>query len=71
MTSLSKEEQAHRLEKLLEDFSITHIRKSLGMALSGGERRRVEIARALAGTLTDPEEAKPKKNECPECGHSW
>ena len=36
------------LEKLLNDFSITHIRKSLGMALSGGERRRVEIARALA-----------------------
>ena len=36
------------LEKLLNDFSITHIRKSSGMALSGGERRRVEIARALA-----------------------
>jgi lipopolysaccharide export system ATP-binding protein len=36
------------LEKLLNDFNITHIRKSLGMALSGGERRRVEIARALA-----------------------
>jgi len=30
-----------------------------------------EIAQALAGTLTDPEEAKSKKNECPECGHSW
>ena len=36
------------LEKLLEEFHIGHIRKSLGMALSGGERRRVEIARALA-----------------------
>jgi len=36
------------LEKLLEEFHISHIRKSLGMALSGGERRRVEIARALA-----------------------
>ncbi|MBE0440020.1 MAG: LPS export ABC transporter ATP-binding protein [Gammaproteobacteria bacterium] len=36
------------LERLLSDFHITHIRDSLGMALSGGERRRVEIARALA-----------------------
>ncbi len=36
------------LERLLNEFSITHIRTSLGMALSGGERRRVEIARALA-----------------------
>jgi lipopolysaccharide export system ATP-binding protein len=36
------------LERLLDEFSISHIRKSLGMALSGGERRRVEIARALA-----------------------
>lgn len=36
------------LERLLQDFHIGHIRKSLGMALSGGERRRVEIARALA-----------------------
>jgi len=36
------------LERLLDDFHIGHIRKSLGMALSGGERRRVEIARALA-----------------------
>jgi lipopolysaccharide export system ATP-binding protein len=37
-----------RLEELLEEFSITHIRKSHALALSGGERRRVEIARALA-----------------------
>ncbi|KRW81940.1 LPS export ABC transporter ATP-binding protein [Marinobacter sp. P4B1] len=37
-----------KLEELLEEFHITHIRDSLGMALSGGERRRVEIARALA-----------------------
>jgi|TARA_B110000259_G_C13984363_1_gene389838 lipopolysaccharide export system ATP-binding protein len=36
------------LEKLLNDFNISHIRKSLGLSLSGGERRRVEIARALA-----------------------
>ncbi len=38
-----------KLESLLEDFSINHIRDSFGYALSGGERRRVEIARALAG----------------------
>ncbi len=37
-----------RVEKLLEEFSITHIRKSPAVALSGGERRRVEIARCLA-----------------------
>jgi lipopolysaccharide export system ATP-binding protein len=37
-----------RLEQLLEELRIGHVRKSLGMALSGGERRRVEIARALA-----------------------
>jgi lipopolysaccharide export system ATP-binding protein len=38
----------HRLEQLLEELRIGHVRKSLGIALSGGERRRVEIARALA-----------------------
>jgi len=47
MTSLSQEEQDFRLEKLLRDFSITHIRKSKAYTLSGGERRRTEIARAL------------------------
>ena len=47
MTSMSKEEQTLRLEKLLEDFSINHIRKSKAYTLSGGERRRTEIARAL------------------------
>lgn len=45
---LSKAQQKERLEALLEEFHVTHIRDSLGMALSGGERRRVEIARALA-----------------------
>lgn len=45
---LSKSEQKERMESLLQEFNVTHIRKSLGMALSGGERRRVEIARALA-----------------------
>mgnify|MGYP000315432633 FL=1 len=46
--NLSKQERKDKLEELLEEFHITHIRKNLGMALSGGERRRVEIARALA-----------------------
>jgi len=45
---LHDEAKADLLERLLSDFHITHIRDSLGMALSGGERRRVEIARALA-----------------------
>lgn len=45
---LTKKERQERAEALLEEFHITHIRDSLGMALSGGERRRVEIARALA-----------------------
>lgn len=45
---ISHEERQDRLEDLLDEFHIQHIRHSLGMALSGGERRRVEIARALA-----------------------
>ena len=45
---LSKQQQQSLLSSLLAEFSIEHIRHSLGMALSGGERRRVEIARALA-----------------------
>ncbi|MGB2078317.1 MAG: LPS export ABC transporter ATP-binding protein [Vibrio sp.] len=45
---LSREQRQDRLEELLEEFSIGHIRKNTGMSLSGGERRRVEIARALA-----------------------
>ena len=45
---LSKVQRKELLENLLQEFHITHIRDSLGMSLSGGERRRVEIARALA-----------------------
>lgn len=45
---LTKDQRAAKLEQLLQDFHITHIRDTLGMSLSGGERRRVEIARALA-----------------------
>ena len=45
---MSRAERDAKLEELLEEFHITHIRDSVGMALSGGERRRVEIARALA-----------------------
>lgn len=48
MTKLSKAEQRDKMEELLEEFSLTHVRKNLGMVLSGGERRRTEIARALA-----------------------
>ncbi|NPA68455.1 MAG: LPS export ABC transporter ATP-binding protein [Chlorobi bacterium] len=48
MTNLSKKEQRMKTEKLLEEFGLTHIRKSKGIQLSGGERRRTEIARALA-----------------------
>ncbi len=44
----SRSERNERLDRLLEEFSITHLAKSNAMALSGGERRRVEIARALA-----------------------
>lgn len=45
---LGKAERENKVEELLKEFHITHIRDSMGMALSGGERRRVEIARALA-----------------------
>lgn len=48
MTSLSKKEQKEKTEQLLEEFSLTHVRKNKGGVLSGGERRRTEIARALA-----------------------
>ena len=48
---LTREEREKKLEQLLEEFSIVHIRNSKGMSLSGGERRRTEIARTMA---TDP-----------------
>ena len=51
LTSLSKEQQIQKMEDLLEEFGLNHIRKNRGDLLSGGERRRTEIARALA---TDP-----------------
>lgn len=48
MTDLSKAEQKDKMEALLEEFSLTHVRKNKGRVLSGGERRRTEIARALS-----------------------
>ncbi|HBF21156.1 MAG TPA: LPS export ABC transporter ATP-binding protein [Cryomorphaceae bacterium] len=48
MTGISKAEQKERLENLLDEFGLQHIRKNRGDLLSGGERRRTEIARALA-----------------------
>jgi len=52
MTSMNASEQAEKLESLLTEFSIQHIRKSIAMTLSGGERRRTEIARSL---VMDPD----------------
>lgn len=48
MTDLSKDEQKNKLEELISEFSLEKVRKSRGDTLSGGERRRTEIARALA-----------------------
>ena len=47
-TQLNKTEQKEKLEELIEEFGLTHVRKTNGKLLSGGERRRTEIARALA-----------------------
>ena len=51
LTDLNKEDQINKMNKLIEEFGLQHIRKNRGDLLSGGERRRTEIARALA---TDP-----------------
>ena len=48
MSGTSPREQKEKTEMLLEEFSLTHVRKNMGGVLSGGERRRTEIARALA-----------------------
>lgn len=48
MTKLSRQQQKDKLEELLQEFRLTHVRKNNGDSLSGGERRRTEIARALA-----------------------
>ena len=51
MTALNENEQSEKLEELLSEFSIDHVRKNMAYALSGGERRRTEIARCL---VTNP-----------------
>lgn len=51
MTKLTRKEQEMKVEQLLDEFALQHVRKNLGDQLSGGERRRTEIARAL---VTDP-----------------
>ena len=51
LTDLSKDDQINKMDTLIEEFGLQHIRKNRGDLLSGGERRRTEIARALA---TDP-----------------
>ncbi len=48
MSNLSKKEQKEKMESLIDEFSLSHVRKNKGLLLSGGERRRTEIARALA-----------------------
>jgi len=48
MTKMPKQERIEKVESLLEEFSLKHVRKNMGRVLSGGERRRTEIARALA-----------------------
>jgi lipopolysaccharide export system ATP-binding protein len=47
-TNLNKKQQRDKLESLIDEFGLSHVRKSMGIQLSGGERRRTEIARALA-----------------------
>ena len=61
LTKLSKKEQREKTEALLEEFGLTHIRKNRGDLLSGGERRRTEIARALA---TDPKFVLLRRTLC-------
>ena len=48
MRDMTRKDRKEKVEQLLEEFSLTHVRSNLGMVLSGGERRRTEIARALA-----------------------
>ena len=59
--SISREARFSRVEELLEEFGVSHVRRIRGDALSGGERRRVEIARCLA---TEPEYISARRALC-------
>ena len=71
MTDFPKDYQAERLENLIEEFRLTKVRKSLGIQLSGGERRRTEIARAVAINPKFILLDEPAQAVSPSCAATW